>query len=502
MTDHSQQFRSRANRIPFLGLGLSVDVYSPNLFELSAALKDHHFSPGYYEIFQAHPRALRTVRTHLPGIPMAYHAEGLWFTQPGWVGSKTSTFRLEQVGQEAEVLDAWWVNQECATKEIAGSVFGTYVPPLFTNDSARLTAQQACDAQARLDAREWGPQGPPLLLLEVPPLTYFGVGDVSYPEFFRRVADCAPCGFVLDMGHVWTAYRYAGASHTQKFDAFIETFLEVFPLERVIQIHVAGLACHPLVSIVSGEGLGVGPPAWVDSHPAPIPPELFLLLGKILSDARLRDIKGLALEVDNKDISLICRELEFVEGKFGEQLEWIRLRNSSREELPIDDEGYLHIDSPDGTSLVSLHQELAKQYVDYVNLLSGQSLDMFAERWALPTAIKEGVQIYATQCLPQEILSWGGDLSEMFPLSCAALKRHNLGLEQFLEYWFTAPWSGQPMAYDFFLMKVNRFAEFVHAVLPDEGGSVSEQEAEILRGGYRQSCQEVSVQWNLNAEEN
>lgn len=489
MTDVSRAFLARASRIPFLGVGLSVDVYSPNVLDLSAALNQHHLSVGYLEIFQAHSRALRTVRENLPSIPMAYHAEGLWFTQPNWNGSVQAATRLELVAQELELLEAWWVNQECASKEIAGIPFGTYVPPLFTEEGAKLTAQQVWNAQEELDVRNWGKQDPPLVLLEVPPLTYFAVGDLLYAEFFQRVADWAPCGFVLDLGHVWTAFRYSGAWKIQTFEEFFDTFLEAFPLERVIQIHVAGLACHSSVSVGKAHGPVAVPAPWVDSHPDPIPQELFLVLGKILRDNRLRHIKGIALEVDNKAISLICRELEFVQGQFGEQVERIRHRFSGDLEMPMEGEPR-HVDTADSHSLDSLHQEMGKQYADYLSLLTGGNVETIAGRVAIPIESREGVQVYASQYLPQEILSWGGNLSEMFPQSCEALKRHNMGLERFLEFWFATPWSGEEMEYDFFLMKITRFVEFIRVVLPG-GVPVAVQEAMVLREGYAWSCREV-----------
>lgn len=491
MTHLSQSFFSRASRIPFLGLGLSVDVYSPNLLDLVRILNGRQLSFGYLEIFQAHPHALRTIRTQMPGIPMAYHAEGLWFTQPGWAESEQAYSRLAQIGQDLEVLDAWWVNQECATKEIAGRVFGTYVPPLFTLDSARLTAQQACEAQAKLDVCQWGAQGPPLLLLEVPPLTYFGIGDLSYPEFFARVAEGTPCGFVLDIGHVWTAYRYVDGCSNQAFEAYFETFLEGFPLDRVIQIHVAGLACHPSVKVEDGTGLGVGFEPWVDFHPAPIPQELLGALGQVLRDPRLRQLKGLALEVDNKDVSLICRELDWVRGMFGDHLERISQQHSGIEKR-IMHESRSQMDASEEQSQVPLQQELAHQYLEYLSLLTGKNTEMITERMALSTKVNEGLQVYATQYLPQEILSWGGDISEMFPLSCDALKHQGVKLERFVEFWFGNPGSGSEMAYDFFLMKIQRFVEFIYAVLPEEA-SVVDREADILREGYRQSCQDVRL---------
>ena len=84
MSTIAQEFFSRLARIPTHGLGLSVDVYSPNLFDLLDALRAHHVPYGYLEIFKASPSALAEVRRRVPQVPFAYHAEGLWLTQPDW----------------------------------------------------------------------------------------------------------------------------------------------------------------------------------------------------------------------------------------------------------------------------------------------------------------------------------------------------------------------------------------------------------------------------------
>jgi hypothetical protein len=79
----------------------------------------------------------------------------------------------------------------------------------------------------------------------MPPLTYFACGSVSIPAFFQHIADRASCGLVLDIGHLWTVYRYTGAWRRRSVEQFLAEFLDDFPLERVIEIHVAGLAPHP-----------------------------------------------------------------------------------------------------------------------------------------------------------------------------------------------------------------------------------------------------------------
>ncbi len=175
-----QEFLRRASRIPFFGLGLSVDVYSPDIFELCDELRNRNIDIAYLEIFHAAPEALESVRMKLPDIPLAYHAEGLWFTQPDWETAYFSQSRLEAAARALRILQSQWVNQECATKEINGFPFGTYLPPLFTREAAEITAYHAWEAQRELDAHDWERhEESPLLLLEGPSLSYFSMGNMS-----------------------------------------------------------------------------------------------------------------------------------------------------------------------------------------------------------------------------------------------------------------------------------------------------------------------------------
>ena len=147
MDDVTKEFARRANRIPSLGIGLSVDVYSPDVFELLEAVSAQGLSVDYLEIFQAPRSSLQKIRSHMPSLPLAYHAEGIWVTQPDWDSAYCAEERLSTLVQDLGALKALLVNQECASKEIAGKSFGTYLPPIFSEDSAHMTARQTCDVQ-------------------------------------------------------------------------------------------------------------------------------------------------------------------------------------------------------------------------------------------------------------------------------------------------------------------------------------------------------------------
>ncbi len=487
MNEIEQEFQRRVILIPFLGMGLSVDVYCPDLWELWRELQGLNLSIGYLEIFQANRDALFQVRRQFPDLPLAYHAEGLWLTQPDWETAYSSRERLEEIAKDTQTLNALWVNQECASKEMAGYSFGTYLPPLWTKESAEMTGYHTWRAQQDFDGYGWGESGrAPLLLLEGPPLTYFGLGNLSYPEFFAEIAHRTPCGFVLDLGHVWTVYRYTQAWRTQSLERFFEEFLQRFPLERVVQIHIAGLDVHP----VAGNPRDGKPdsllPAWIDAHDAPIPEELLGLLKRVLQEPRLRNLKGLALEVDNKAIPLICRELQMAQELIGDLVAPPPPRASFtlQENLAEQSFGWAPEAGPD------LQELLIRQYRSYVNEVTGfgkgllESSDGSIE---ISEDVSRGLEVYAQGYLPYELLSWGGALEAMFPQTWKCMEEKGVPVEEFIPFWFSESRSS-PRTYDFFLIKVGLFEEFVSKVLPSANGVV-QGEARRIREEYQLACQ-------------
>ena len=484
MSGMHQEFLRRASRIPSLGLGLSVDVYSPDALEVWEELQSRGISIAYLEIFHAAPLALEALRSRLPGLPLAYHAEGLWFTQPDWETAYAFQERLQAVARDLRILQAHWVNQECATKEMAGFAFGTYLPPLFTGASAEVTAYHTWKFQHQLDQCDWGQQAEsPLLLLECPPLSYFSIGDITYAEFFTRIAAMAPCGLVLDLGHVWTMYRYTEAWRSQDLQSFFEEFLEQFPLERVIQIHIAGLDCHPTVLTQPASGSHQDPPTWIDAHEAPIPEELLRLLARVVQEPRLINLKGIALEVDNKPTSLISREVQTV-------MEILEPLVPPRPQVTAFATEAQNEEGPQVWNLEpsrEVRQMLTSQYRDYVALVTGkvQSRLDLSKEWE--EGVSKELGYYATQYLPYEILSWGGDVRVLFPRTCQLLDHYGVSLNQFVEFWFAHARTSEA-EYDFFLLKIHLFVEFLDQVLPQVVSPVKE-EAGLLFQGYDVACQ-------------
>lgn len=482
-----QEFLQRVALIPHHGLGLSVDVYQPDLFELLDALARRSLASGYLEIFKASQPALAAVRRRLPACLLEYHAEGLWVTQPDMETAYHLDQELATAVAHLETLGCHWMNHECASKQMAGYAFGTYLPPLYTRASVEVTAEHIRLVQDHLDRRMSGPDGrAPLFLLELPPLTYFTFGDLPIAEFFRLVAERTPCGMVLDIGHLWTVYRYSGETKRRGLTEFLAEFLDTFPMERVVQVHVAGLARHETDGQAPDRA---GFPRWLDAHGAPIPGVLFDMLETVLAHPKLRHVKGVALEVDNKAVPQIVQEFQQFVERFAS---WDALSRSAQPARRDAGRPALHAErraeklTQPVVRVREAHageQELLGQYGRYAGLVTGQ-------RWTDPPldvpalGLEPGaLDAYRRAYLPHEILCWGGDLRDMFPETCRRLDQADISLESFVCYWVREP-RRSPAPYDFFLLKIERFEAFVREVLP-EAIATAVREATVLRDAYR-----------------
>lgn len=488
--DVSHDFLERAARIPVQGVGLSVDVYSPDLISLLAELTRRQVFPMYLEVFHATASALAAVR-HRTDLSLPYHGEGLWVTQPGADSDPLFQEEARVLASHLALLRSAWSNHECATKHIAGYSFGTYLPPLYTAASADIVAKNISMVQAIFDQQVSLPGGSsPLFLLEMPPLTFFVAGTLSIPAYFRRVTDQVACGLVLDVGHLWTAYRYSGAWHTRSLEQFLDDFLREFPVERVIEIHVAGLAVHESMGGGTAVSEGAGEnclPRWTDAHAAPIPPVLFEMLDHILRGGRLEQLRGVALEVDTKTSDLIADELAWFLERYKNVFDQGVPRGLGAGAFPHPPAS-ARFSTNNGS--VSKTESLAEAYDLYAQVVSGRA-EPVGPNWMAPTACADDLDWYRTKYLPYEILRWGGDVEAMFPETCRELAGRQIAVDGFVSYWFRLP---HPVtrSYDFFEVKIDRFVEFVSEQAADLKPLVQREAAE-LRLAY-QAANEAPLQ--------
>lgn len=482
-----REFFHRLDQVPAHGLGLSVDVYSPDLTSLLRALQQRQVLPAYLEVFRATSTALSAVRKQFGNGLLTYHGEGLWLTQPEAADDPLFRQEVHEVAGHLQTLQCAWMNHECATKYIAGYAYGTYLPPLYTEFSAEVVADNTMLVQNLLDRHcRLANGGAPLVLLEMPPLTYFVAGTLTIPTFFRVVTEKVPCGLVLDLGHLWTVFRYTGAWRTTSLVQFVDAFLSEFPMDRVVEIHVAGLAIHESSLAVHSELVETrrddSLPAWTDAHAAPIPPVLFEMLDQILCHPCLTSLRGLALEVDTKPVELIVDECAGFSQRYAAVFSQVKadMRVScDRGDTPVQREPVS----------ASIRHALGEAYDQYARVVAGRANPEGPE-WNQRPACTEELEMYRSVYLPYEILHWGGEVEAMFPESCRRLNERDVPLSRFVMFWFRQP---RPLSgsYDFFLLKIERFLEFVHEEAP-ELDAIAEREAGELRQAYH-SANEPAV---------
>lgn len=148
----------------------------------------------------------------------------------------------DYLGQLSEPLDERAIQRARSLAELYGTPWvaehfqclhtedGTYnlnyvFPPLYTEEFLERFAANANALKARLDQ--------PLVMENIP--GFFDVAASSMPEavWLRRFFEQTDVGFLLDLPHIWLEAHYHGVAPA--------AFLADFPLERVIELHVAGV---------------------------------------------------------------------------------------------------------------------------------------------------------------------------------------------------------------------------------------------------------------------
>ena len=149
----------------------------------------------------------------------------------------------DYLGQLSEPLDARSIERARALAELYGSPWvaehfqclhtqdGAYnlnyvFPPLYTEEFLDRFVRHAGALQASLDQ--------PLVMENIPGFFDVRASQMPEPTWLRRFFEATGLGFLLDLPHVWLQAHYHGKKP--------ERWLAEFPLERVVEVHVAGVA--------------------------------------------------------------------------------------------------------------------------------------------------------------------------------------------------------------------------------------------------------------------
>ncbi|HEY9734398.1 MAG TPA: DUF692 family multinuclear iron-containing protein [Drouetiella sp.] len=160
----------------------------------------------------------------------------------------------------------WWSDHLCFTSH--GGVYMNELLPLpFTKETAKFVAERARVIQEYMER--------PFLFENITFYMRMPGSNMTEAQFLSEVLEMSDCGLLLDINNVHVN------SLNHKFDPI--EFLKQIPLERAVQLHMAGHVHAPEFD------------AYVDTHGAPIIKPVFELLKYVMQHA---DVKAILLERD------------------------------------------------------------------------------------------------------------------------------------------------------------------------------------------------------------
>jgi len=145
----------------------------------------------------------------------------------GQLSEPVEGLALERARRLVALYDPLWVAEHLQrVHTTAGDAFVDYVfPPAYTEDLLADYARNARALQAAL--------GRPLVLEPIPTYLHLDAPQLGEAAFVERFLAESGCGLLLDVSHAWLSAHYAGRP--------ARDFVATFPLERVVELHVAGV---------------------------------------------------------------------------------------------------------------------------------------------------------------------------------------------------------------------------------------------------------------------
>jgi uncharacterized protein (UPF0276 family) len=263
-------FAQRAARLPRLGVGLSGEFNVAAKGIDACWMKEHypeliHFYEYGSDLERGLDEGVR--RWAAAGLPVTYH--------------------FLDINLEEQIdLDRYWLRQ---TKELASEIkaawlcgdagrwhfgmrergHGMLMPPILCRESALETAESIVQIEAET-GMTCLPENPPAIIY---------LGDMHILDYFAQVADRADCGLLLDCAHL------AIFQQTRNLPPL--TALDNYPLERVVEMHVAG-----------GTYAEIDGYPYIDDSHSPVPlPATWEILEYVIP--RAKNLKAIVFECEH-----------------------------------------------------------------------------------------------------------------------------------------------------------------------------------------------------------
>jgi uncharacterized protein (UPF0276 family) len=279
--DARKPFAERVAALPRLGLGVSTE-FGPRGggLDVVALRRERPAAAGFLEI----------------GVDLE---RGVDAEARAWVGAgwPTTYHFLDANLEESEDLTQEWIDATAALARELGAAWlcgdaglwhvgprdrghGALLPPILTSASASEMAENVRRLR-EASGFEVLPENPPAHLY---------LGDLGLLEYFARVAEDADAGLLLDVAHLAIHQRAMGRAPLDGLDDF--------PLERVVEVHVAG-----------GVEFAHGGRRFVDDDHSPEPlPDAWAILDFVLP--RAQNLRALVYECERNPREAVLANFE------------------------------------------------------------------------------------------------------------------------------------------------------------------------------------------------
>lgn len=249
------------DNVPFLGVGLGLRQ------EIKEHILNHIDRIDFVELMTEHyidmpPHKRVEARELTRKIPLVLHGVELSIGTFGQV----DRVHLQKMRRVAEWAKAYWVSDHLCFTRVNGLAIGNLTPVPFSQENCANIISNARYASECFDC--------PFLLENISYYFRPPPYEMSEAEFITRVLEGGDCYMLLDLTNVQNNAINIG------YDPY--EFLDSIPLERVVQIHLAG-----------GYYLGS---LLLDTHSHAVPTDVFDLL--TYAAPKMPNLRGVLIERD------------------------------------------------------------------------------------------------------------------------------------------------------------------------------------------------------------
>ncbi len=272
--------------LPFRGLGLSSNLSVHDVPQPWALLEAR---PGLFDVVEySAPLELAQARREASlfsvlwearkRVPVLFHPVHLNLYGPELEGKR----ELANLDAHARAVGSAWVGNDVGWWHQHGQPLPgyLYLPPPLSAEGLADAVAHARHVQSELSV--------PLVLEN--PVAVWRRGSMHVLDFMAELHQRTGCALLLDLGHLLSAQLAAGLPLAQG--------LEGFPLEAVVEVHVAG-------GVVTRSASGRG--VYADDHTQPVREELFALLAALVP--KLPSLRALVFEGDGHPPEIAERTL-------------------------------------------------------------------------------------------------------------------------------------------------------------------------------------------------